>query len=612
MAKLGDLKVVVGLSKSGLSKLNGDIRRMKSNFNRNFGEIGRIAKQLGTAIIGGIGVGLTAVLKSGAQLQTMRVGFRSIMGGAKEAADMVNKLNEFTAKTPFQLEEVSKSARQLLAVGTATDDINDKLKMLGDIAAASGNRLSDITAAFSKVQAKGKVELESLNQLAERGIPIFDELKKVTGDANQKFGAGEITIRQYNQALKNMVAEGGFAQGAMENLSETLDGRVSTALDNVTQALGKFAEKSGMLEAVSNVLDDFTESLQKASLNADDLQTSRDLVYDIRLEFKEAHKGNIEDIMNKAKAALDESFILQQELGTEASKRHYDGAKKLYDDVVEAFAFKDTTLSTLPDAPLGGTGDADETLEEFDKRNEKLKELREEKERLADATRQVIVTAQDEKEALDAMVETYSALDHTIKDIQFEEEEELFEEDLADRIEEGNRLIRQSTIAAANLNKVFSITGDVVSAAFANIQDKSQGFHMFLKQMFTDLLKRVVSLVAAFAVLSLFMGGSAKALQALGAKSFKGFLGAGLGFKGLLGEGLPKMASGGLFTGSSLAMVGEGPGTSMINPEVVAPLDKLQQMIGGGNVTVTGRLDGRDILISSERAGFDRNRVRGF
>jgi hypothetical protein len=72
------------------------------------------------------------------------------------------------------------------------------------------------------------------------------------------------------------------------------------------------------------------------------------------------------------------------------------------------------------------------------------------------------------------------------------------------------------------------------------------------------------------------------------------------------------MADGGLFSGASLAMVGEGPGTSAINPEVVAPLDKLQQMMGGGNVTVTGRLDGRDILISSERAGFDRNRVRGF
>jgi hypothetical protein len=35
-------------------------------------------------------------------------------------------------------------------------------------------------------------------------------------------------------------------------------------------------------------------------------------------------------------------------------------------------------------------------------------------------------------------------------------------------------------------------------------------------------------------------------------------------------------------------------------------------MMGGGNVNVTGRLDGRDILISSERSNIDRNRIRGF
>ena len=62
----------------------------------------------------------------------------------------------------------------------------------------------------------------------------------------------------------------------------------------------------------------------------------------------------------------------------------------------------------------------------------------------------------------------------------------------------------------------------------------------------------------------------------------------------------------------SLAMVGEGAGTSLSNPEVVAPLDKLQQMMGGGNVTVTGMIRGQDILISNERSLLDRNRVRGF
>lgn len=72
------------------------------------------------------------------------------------------------------------------------------------------------------------------------------------------------------------------------------------------------------------------------------------------------------------------------------------------------------------------------------------------------------------------------------------------------------------------------------------------------------------------------------------------------------------MAEGGLFTGASLAMVGEGPGTSSINPEVVAPLNKLRDMMGGGNITVSGMIRGQDILISNERSLLDRNRVRGF
>lgn len=78
-----------------------------------------------------------------------------------------------------------------------------------------------------------------------------------------------------------------------------------------------------------------------------------------------------------------------------------------------------------------------------------------------------------------------------------------------------------------------------------------------------------------------------------------------------LAEKPPALASGGLAFGPTLATVGDNPNAS-VNPEVIAPLDKLKSMMGGDRVTVTGRLDGRDILISSERAGFDRNRVRGF
>ena len=82
------------------------------------------------------------------------------------------------------------------------------------------------------------------------------------------------------------------------------------------------------------------------------------------------------------------------------------------------------------------------------------------------------------------------------------------------------------------------------------------------------------------------------------------FLGGGFGVTGF--------AAGGMVTGPTMAMVGEGSGTTLSNPEVIAPLDKLQQMMGGGNVTVTGMIRGTDILLSNERSALDRNRVRGF
>tara|TARA_R100000654_G_scaffold16978_2_gene35541 strand:+ start:134 stop:1978 length:1845 start_codon:yes stop_codon:yes gene_type:complete len=78
---------------------------------------------------------------------------------------------------------------------------------------------------------------------------------------------------------------------------------------------------------------------------------------------------------------------------------------------------------------------------------------------------------------------------------------------------------------------------------------------------------------------------------------------------------IPPFADGGMVSGATLAMVGEGAGTSAVNPEVIAPLDKLQGMIGnaGGNqVEVVGRISGSDILLASDRAKGNRNRTRGY
>ena len=72
-------------------------------------------------------------------------------------------------------------------------------------------------------------------------------------------------------------------------------------------------------------------------------------------------------------------------------------------------------------------------------------------------------------------------------------------------------------------------------------------------------------------------------------------------------QNMPALAEGGLAFGPTAALVGDNRNAS-IDPEVIAPLSKLKDMIGGGATNVYGRISGDDIVISNDRAARDRNR----
>ena len=86
------------------------------------------------------------------------------------------------------------------------------------------------------------------------------------------------------------------------------------------------------------------------------------------------------------------------------------------------------------------------------------------------------------------------------------------------------------------------------------------------------------------------------------------------GATALISGSFSKFADGGIVSGPTMGLVGEYPGARS-NPEVIAPLNKLQGMIGGvgggGNVNVTGsvRVDGQDLLIAIERANETAGRI---
>lgn len=146
--------------------------------------------------------------------------------------------------------------------------------------------------------------------------------------------------------------------------------------------------------------------------------------------------------------------------------------------------------------------------------------------------------------------------------------------------------------------------------AFSNmILGAENSFAQFVEMLKKLIVRLLVTAAIAAALSALLPGifGGGGALSAGGGAS--GFSSA---FK-LLGGGGGAMpfASGGIVSGPTNALIGEYPGAKN-NPEVVAPLDKLQSMMGGQSVQVNGKIQGKDIVLSSERSKRSRTRRRGF
>lgn len=76
---------------------------------------------------------------------------------------------------------------------------------------------------------------------------------------------------------------------------------------------------------------------------------------------------------------------------------------------------------------------------------------------------------------------------------------------------------------------------------------------------------------------------------------------------------IPKFAAGGIVSGPTMGLMGEYPGAKS-NPEVIAPLNKLQGMLdqgNGGTTNLSGEfvLRGQDLVVALARAEKQRNRI---
>ncbi len=248
-----------GVNPGGMErKVGGAVSRMRSMFG---GLVGPIA---GAFAVGGV-VGFTqGVVQAVAGAENFNASMKVMLGGQEEAARMSKELREFAVATPFDVPGLRQYTTQLIAYGTAGKNIIPTLDVLGNIAAGVGSdKLPQLVTAYGQVQAAGKLTGGELKQFTEAGVPLLDELAKITGkktsDMAGKIAELSIPFETVRQALANMTGEGGKFYNLMAAQADTVGGQLNAA----GETWGAFLEDIGtaLLPHITKAIELFSRAL---------------------------------------------------------------------------------------------------------------------------------------------------------------------------------------------------------------------------------------------------------------------------------------------------------------------------------------------------------------
>ena len=200
------------------------------------------------------------------EFQQLEVAFETMLQSKEKADALMSQVVDTAAKTPFDLKGVANGAKQLLAYGVVSEEVNDTLIRLGDIAAGLSIPLNDLVYLYGTTMTQGRLFTQDLRQFQGRGIPIAEELAKQFGVTKDKIGdlvtEGKVGFPEVQKAIMAMTSEGGKFNNLMAKQSQTITGQISNLEDSISQMfneIGKASEGaiSGAISAASNLVENY-------------------------------------------------------------------------------------------------------------------------------------------------------------------------------------------------------------------------------------------------------------------------------------------------------------------------------------------------------------------
>ena len=631
------------------AKFNLDIAKSRGKIKQFSSDMTKFGRTMSTRVSLPLAAVGTLALRQAAKFERLRVTLNTLTGSADAGAKSFERLVQFSAETPLQLEELTRVNNMLMGFGQSTDDAFKSLKMLGDISAITGGNLTGIAVAFGQAAAEGRVMTRDLRQFINNGVPILQLLSEEMGVAEGKImdlaSEGKLTFDILNTAFEKATSDGGRFNNGLKILSQTLEGLFSTLKDNVNIALAELGQeiaetlnlKDGipaLSKKIGELVKDFKnldDDTQKFIINAALLAAAippitlvlgalissiatittavialnpliTGLIFvlgTLSTTFLTARASGIsfgDTLKNLLKSGGQGGVFAALQAQSLGAKLKLDELKKSMEGVMGPLQKGQTrNLQNLlfPGATTAATGSSTLTTPTFTGLKESAASLHQAIFGMIESAGVGINTVV--RPALSSLSPIITTTTSAFQDLNSQAIKPLVE----DFKTFGEQIIPQIGVA---LQEGF--------AAISSGENPLKRLGTILK----GLVVRLMAAAAAAMLLGAFLGGAgggSAILTKLG--GIKGIFSqlSGITFGGTStgGGGMP-MARGGIVSGPTNALIGEYPGARS-NPEVVAPLSKLKTMLGtSGAMQGEFVLRGQDLVVALQRAERNRNRFK--
>ena len=219
-----------------------------------------VFSKLGSAALSAAEGFISSGIEYNAQIEKYTTGFTNMLGSAEAAQQVMSQIQEDAAKTPFDVESLTKANQYLISAGENAGYARSTIMALGDAVSATGggnDELNRMAQNLQQIANTGKATAVDIKQFAYAGIDVYGILADYTGKSTAEVQKMTISYDLLTQALQAASEEGGRYYNSMDTQSQTMNGRVSTLKDNVSQLAGLLTGdlSSGVGVVIGNLND---------------------------------------------------------------------------------------------------------------------------------------------------------------------------------------------------------------------------------------------------------------------------------------------------------------------------------------------------------------------